>query len=132
MIVNYDVDAICACKILQTLFKTDYTLYTLVPVDVTSDLKLSVSENHLDEKYIIFINCGGTIDLVELLLPEEDITLFVLDSHRPLDVCNIYNPGQVKILSKIEQEIPAFSDIFTGKQIFFFCFMFYMFYINYI
>lgn len=120
IIVNYDVDAICACKILQSLFKTDYTLYTLVPVDLYSDLESAYEENHLDEKYIIFINCGGTIDLVEVLKPDEDITFFVIDSHRPIDVCNVYSTSQVVLLSKVDpsESIPDFDEIFRGMYLF--------------
>ncbi|KAK6620629.1 hypothetical protein RUM43_010922 [Polyplax serrata] len=118
VIVNYDVDAICACKILQALFKTDYISYTLVTVDFSNELKTLFDEHHADEKYVIFINCGGTLDVVEEIEPEEDITFFILDSHRPIDVCNIYNDNQVVLLSKLEnpEEVPEFCDIFRDDD----------------
>jgi len=43
----------------------------------------------------VLINCGGTLDIIEILEPEEDITFFVVDSHRPTDICNIYSSSQV-------------------------------------
>ncbi len=85
-------------------------------------------------RHVVFINCGGTVDLVQVskkslsALPaimfslifvqdlgldeEEDelyellskLTLFVADSHRPLDVCNVYNDGQIKLLMKQEAD----------------------------
>ena len=121
--MNYDVDAICACKILQALFRTDYISYTLVVVDFVEDLKSLFDEHRADEKYVIFINCGGTLDLVEIIEPEEDITFFILDSHRPIDVCNIYNDTQVVLLSKLEdsESVPEFCDIFRGKSITLIC-----------
>lgn len=114
--MNYDVDAICACKILQALFRTDYISYSLATVDFTSELKVVFEEHHVDEKFVIFINCGGTLDLVEEIEPESDITLFILDSHRPIDVCNIYNDTQVVLLSKLDasESVPEFGDIFRG------------------
>jgi cell division control protein 45 len=47
-------------------------------------------------KYVVLVNCGGTIDVVDALQPEEDVVFFVIDSHKPTDVCNIYNNGQVR------------------------------------
>ena len=35
---NFDVDAMCAWKILQTLLKSDHIMFTLVPVQGKSDL----------------------------------------------------------------------------------------------
>lgn len=46
-------------------------------------------------KYVVLINCGGTLDIIEILEPEENITFFVVDSHRPTDICNIYSSSQV-------------------------------------
>ncbi|KAK9753843.1 Methyltransferase domain [Popillia japonica] len=40
------------------------------------------------------------------------------DSHRPLDLCNIYSNGQVRLLANIEddQQIPDFHDIFREDE----------------
>jgi len=51
---------------------------------------------YLQIKYVVLVNCGGTIDIVEALQPEEDVVFFVIDSHKPTDVCNVYNNGQVR------------------------------------
>jgi hypothetical protein len=50
----------------------------------------------LQIKYVVLVNCGGTIDIVEALQPKEDVVFFVIDSHKPTDVCNVYNNGQVR------------------------------------
>lgn len=49
----------------------------------------------------MLINCGGTIDIIEELEPEEDVIFFIVDSHKPTDVCNIYSSSQVNIFIKI-------------------------------
>lgn len=95
LIVNYDVDAICACKILQSLFKYDNILYSVVPIMGRAGLNRAYEENRDNTKHIILINCGGCIDLIGELQPSEDVIFFVCDSHRPLDVCNIYSDKQV-------------------------------------
>lgn len=49
----------------------------------------------LQFKYFVFINCGANVDLLEILQPEEDAVFFVCDSHRPINVVNVYNDTQV-------------------------------------
>lgn len=95
--MHYDVDAICTCKILQGLFKCDNISYTLVPVGGVAELKTAYEENNEEIKYVVLVNCGGTIDLVDILQPEEDVVFFVLDSHKPTDICNVYSDGQVSV-----------------------------------
>ncbi|XP_068623674.1 cell division control protein 45 homolog [Battus philenor] len=117
LLVHYDVDAICACKILQDLFKCDNISYTLVPVGGISELKSAYEENNEEIKYVVLINCGGTIDLVDILQPDEEVVFFVLDSHKPSDICNVYSDGQVRLVYKDEEEnIPNFDDIFRDDE----------------
>lgn len=82
------------------------------------DLKITFRENCNDVKYFVLINCGGTLDIVELLEPEEEITFFVLDSHRPTDLCNIYSERQIQLLWKHEDDsdVPAFEDVFSDDE----------------
>lgn len=119
--IHYDIDSICACKILQSLLKHKHILYSLAVVRGLSDLKKAYEENCGDVKYYIFINCGGTIDIIEELEPEEDVIFFVLDSHRPLDLCNIYSNGQVRLLATPDEgvQVPNFHDIFREEVRFF-------------
>ncbi|XP_043673036.1 cell division control protein 45 homolog isoform X1 [Vespula pensylvanica] len=118
LLVNFDIDAICACRILQQLFKNDNILYTLVPVQGIQDMVQAIEENCEEVKNIIMINCGGTIDLVELLQPPESITFFIIDSHRPYDLCNIYSEYQIRILGKpdTEDDIPEYNDVFRDDS----------------
>ena len=91
VVANIDVDSVCAVKILQTLLQCDDVLYTLVPVQGKSDL-IRAFEDHMltrdseDEgsgvRYVIMVNCGATIDLVDFLDPRENLIIFVADSHR--------------------------------------------------
>lgn len=45
--------------------------------------------------YFILINCGANIDLLDILQPDEDAIFFVCDTHRPVNVVNVYNDTQV-------------------------------------
>lgn len=117
--INYDIDGICTCKILQSLLKYKHILYTLVIVTGSVDLKTAYRENCEDVKYFVLINCAGTIDIVETLDPEEDVIFFVLDSHRPTDLCNIYSNGQIRLLWDAEEDgdIPDFHAVFREDDV---------------
>uniref|UniRef100_A0A8D0HD72 Cell division cycle 45 n=1 Tax=Sphenodon punctatus TaxID=8508 RepID=A0A8D0HD72_SPHPU len=118
LLVASDVDALCACKILQALFQCDHVQYTLVPVSGWQELETAFLEHKDQFKYFVFINCGANVDLLEILQPEEDIILFVCDTHRPINVVNIYNETQVKLLVKQDDdlEIPAYDDLFRDEE----------------
>ncbi|CAH0549110.1 unnamed protein product [Brassicogethes aeneus] len=118
LIVHYDIDSICTCKILQSLLKYKHILYSLAVVRGIADLKTAYRENCEDVKYFVLINSGGTIDIVEELEAEEDVIFFILDSHRPTDLCNIYSNGQVRLLSSQEEDgvVPDFHEIFKEES----------------
>ncbi|KAK2558175.1 Cell division control protein 45-like protein [Acropora cervicornis] len=100
VLVSMDVDSLCACKILQWLFKCDNVQYTIVPVSGKEDLVRAYHEHYEQLKHIFLINCGGNLNILEILEPEEDVLFYISDSHRPLDLDNIYNQDQVKLLMK--------------------------------
>ena len=115
--MNFDVDAICSCRILQYLLLCDTVSYSIIPVKNLDELVSGYKESCeqvIDSltvifiikcfwqfvfisqaNHIILINCGGTIDIVQALEPSEEKIFYIADSHRPYDVCNIYNDGQV-------------------------------------
>ena len=69
-------------------------------------------------RYVVMINCGATIDLVDFLSPPEDLIIFVADSHRPIDVCNAYSDGQIRLItaSEEEEDIPEYGTIFRDES----------------
>jgi cell division control protein 45 len=101
VIVNIDCDAICSTKILQTLFRYDNMIYTMVPIMGQSGLRRAYAEYKEDVKIIILINCGGCMDLLEYLELDDDILIYVCDNHRPYDVFNVYSSSQVRIIKII-------------------------------
>lgn len=107
VIANFDIDSICASKILQKLFINERIIFTFVPVLGVKGLKRTFDSYKIDCNIFLFINCGGCLDLVELLSPEDNILLFVCDSHRPLDLCNIYSDSQVSLSIFLTFELKA-------------------------
>ncbi|NWR79139.1 CDC45 protein, partial [Centropus unirufus] len=118
LLVASDVDALCACKILQALFQCDHVQYTLVPVSGWQELETAFLEHKDQFKYFVLINCGANVDLLEVLQPEEDTCFFVCDSHRPINVVNVYNDMQIKLLVKQDDDlnVPAYDDIFRDEE----------------
>lgn len=118
LFVASDVDALCACKILQALFQCDHVQYTLVPVSGWQELETAFLEHKEQFRYFVLINCGANIDLLETLQPEEDTVFYVCDTHRPIDVVNVYNDTQIKLLIKQDDdlEIPNYDDIFRDDE----------------
>ncbi|XP_069353150.1 cell division control protein 45 homolog [Eulemur rufifrons] len=118
LFVASDVDALCACKILQALFQCDHVQYTLVPVAGWQELETAFLEHKAQFRYFILINCGANVDLLDILQPEEDTIFFVCDTHRPVNVVNVYNDTQIKLLIKQDDdlEVPAYDDIFRDEE----------------
>ena len=118
VLVNFDVDAVCATKILQYLFKCENILFTLVPIAGKKDFYSSFKSNIEGIKYVLLINCGGTIDVCDFLDPPDDVVFYVLDNHRPVDVTNIYNESQVRLLMKLdpEENVPEYDQIFRDDS----------------
>lgn len=118
IIANIDIDSIVASKILQNLFRNENIMFSVAPVLGIKGMKRVFSDNKDDCNIYLFINCGGCVDLVELLEPDEKVIFYVCDSHRPLDLCNIYSDNQVRILGDLrtEEDIPQFDQIFRDEE----------------
>ncbi|XP_070572365.1 cell division control protein 45 homolog [Ptychodera flava] len=119
VLVAVDVDAICACRILQSLFQCDHVQYTLVPVTGRQDLEKAFLEHSEQIKHVVMINCGANIDILDVLQPDENVMFYICDSHRPIDLVNVYNETQVKLLMKREDDfsnIPDYDKIFRDDD----------------
>ncbi|XP_077995544.1 cell division control protein 45 homolog [Glandiceps talaboti] len=119
VLVALDVDAICACRILQSLFQCDHVEYTLVPITGRQDLEKAYLEHSESFQHVVMINCGANIDILDTLQPAENVMFYICDSHRPIDLVNIYNETQVKLLMKQEDDfstIPEYDKIFRDDE----------------
>uniref|UniRef100_A0A4W6C7K0 CDC45 cell division cycle 45 homolog (S. cerevisiae) n=1 Tax=Lates calcarifer TaxID=8187 RepID=A0A4W6C7K0_LATCA len=118
LLVSSDIDALCACKILQALFHCDQVQYTLVPVTGWQDLGTAFLEHKEQFRYFVLINCGANVDLLEMLQPDDDSIFFICDTHRPVDVVNVYNDTQIKLLIKQDDDlgVPSYDDIFRDEE----------------
>ena len=84
---------------------------------------------------MVLINCGGCLNLLELLQPSDidgddtegsevrghhsQVTFFIVDSQRPLELDNVYNQDQVHVVLREgeELEVPDFDDIYASDMV---------------
>ncbi|XP_064392878.1 cell division control protein 45 homolog [Halichondria panicea] len=114
-----DVDSLCAVKILQSLFKADNVEHTVVPVDGKASLQQAFTDQADQVKSVVLVNCGGSINLLELLQPEQDsVTFYVVDSRRPYELDNVYSQDQVQLVVREgeELELPAFEEVYNSDM----------------
>ncbi|RUS21570.1 CDC45-like protein-domain-containing protein [Endogone sp. FLAS-F59071] len=141
-----DVDALCSAKILQasvaanplvaveirhyltvncvfsdqSLLKADYIAHKVVPVSGYTDLSKAnqnLIENNEELRTIVMLNCGGLVDLSEFFTLSPEVTLYVIDSHRPHNLHNVFGSGQIVVLDdgniedEMQNEKKAFEEI---------------------
>ncbi|GFT20456.1 cell division control protein 45 homolog [Nephila pilipes] len=118
LLVGCDVDAICATKILQYLFQCDNVLYTLIPVNGKSSLEEAFNRHKDQAKCVVMLNCGCKMDIIEVLDPPDDIVFFIADSHRPVNVYNVYSETQIRLLMNLDdcEGIPPYNEIFKDTD----------------
>ncbi|OZJ06275.1 hypothetical protein BZG36_00775 [Bifiguratus adelaidae] len=121
LFVSADVDSLCACRILQTLLKADFVAHKIVPLSSYADLDdadSSLIRGNDQLRCIIFLGCGGMLDLMETLSLQEDVMVYVIDSRRPLHLHNIFGTAQVIVLDDghIEADLSEVKTAFRGIE----------------
>ncbi|KAJ3109527.1 hypothetical protein HDU97_005184 [Phlyctochytrium planicorne] len=105
--VTADADSLCALKILLRLFKSDCISYLVVPVAGLDELS-AATEKHIasnDEvRSIIMINCGGIIDLESYFPLTDQMSVYVIDSHRPIHLRNLFGGDKIIIFDDGEAD----------------------------
>lgn len=94
----------------------------MIPIETKQALEDSYKQHRNVASHVVLINCGATLDLVDVLEPSEETVFYVIDSQRPLEVRNVYNGVQVKIivmageLNTEEKLVPEFEEIFDEEE----------------
>lgn len=115
LFVALDPDALCACKLLSTLLKGDFISHKIRPVSGYRDLEQAnktLLEQNEDIKFIILLNCGTMVDLNNYLVSMEDVSIYVIDSHRPHNLNNIYIENNIFVFDDgdIEEDMNKIHD----------------------
>ncbi|KRX63414.1 Cell division control protein 45 -like protein [Trichinella sp. T9] len=106
-------------KIFEYVLRRNNTAYSLYPVVDPDQLLTKYSDAYQKAKYFIFVNCGATVDINELLLLRKDKIIFVLDSHRPFNLENVYSTNIHLLINSEEMNdlsIPNPKDIYIVED----------------
>ncbi|KAG5440570.1 hypothetical protein PCK2_000395 [Pneumocystis canis] len=101
--VALDVDALCACKMLSvsTLMKHDFISHKIQPISGYQDLMdinqtvVLNSDSRIQLRFLILLNCGALIDLSQYLTPQDHVSVYVIDSHRPWNLDNAFADSNI-------------------------------------
>ncbi|KAI8600705.1 CDC45 family [Dissophora ornata] len=93
--VAADVDAICAFRIWTTLLKSDSISYVVVPVAEMEDIRSEAKVMSSSVRSILMLNCGGLFNLEDYMELSEEITIYVLDNRRPVNLRNAFWNNEV-------------------------------------
>lgn len=94
----------------------------MIPIETKQALEDSYKQHRHVASHVVLINCGAALDIVDVLEPGEETVFYVVDSQRPLEVRNVYNGVQVKIvvmsseLTAEEKLVPEFEEIFDEDE----------------
>lgn len=120
VLVSFDTDAICALKILQFLFETDNVQYTVIPVTTVDEVRKTFTTHKNNIQTLVLINAGSSFDVIEELDvdPDSGISIFVADSHRPINHFNIFRNDQVYLLMDPadNEKVPAYEDVINDDS----------------
>ncbi|KAI8363401.1 CDC45 family [Mortierella sp. GBAus27b] len=100
--VAADVDAICAFRMWTTLLKSDCIMYVVVPVAGMEDIRSEMRNMSSSIRSILMLNCGGLFNLDEYVELSEEVTIYVLDNHRPVNLRNAFWNNEVIVFHETD------------------------------
>ncbi|KAF9122400.1 hypothetical protein BGX30_002027 [Mortierella sp. GBA39] len=118
--VSADVDSICAFRMWTTLLKSDCISYVVVPVSGMDDIRAEAKIMSASIRSVLMLNCGGLFNLEDYMGLSEDVTIYVLDSHRPVNLRNAFWNNEIIVFhdSDLDRDLAQEKDaiIFTEEN----------------
>ncbi|KAB5596531.1 PAB-dependent poly(A)-specific ribonuclease subunit PAN2 [Ceratobasidium theobromae] len=99
IISSPDVDALCATRILASMFRNEGVLYRVTPISGYPELTAYREEllKSPELQTVILVNIGAILDLLsDEWFGEfpQDVTIHIIDSTRPQNLSNLFAPGR--------------------------------------
>ncbi|KAJ2798678.1 DNA replication initiation factor cdc45 [Coemansia guatemalensis] len=120
--VSTDVDGLCALRILTTLLKRDAIAHKIVPVtnysDISSMNQTLIANSSSQILSVVFLNCGAQMDIQDLLTLRDNLSVMIVDSHRPFNLYNVFWHEQVQCLDDgdVEANMDALRQAFEAIE----------------
>lgn len=110
------------------MFKSDFMPYKIVPVNGYDDIRVCNEEflctdgggSSSEIRSVIMLDCGGSVDLSDFFTTiNPHVSIYLLDSHRPYTLFNIFNNPQLHILDDgfIEDNFEHLKDAWTACKL---------------
>ncbi|KAG0240803.1 hypothetical protein BGW41_006661 [Actinomortierella wolfii] len=103
-----------------TLFKSDSISYVVVPVGNMEDIKNEAKSIGRSIRSVIMLNCGALVNMEDYIELHENISVYVFDSHRPIDLRNCFWHNEVIVVhdTDLDRELQQEKDalIFTEEN----------------
>ncbi|RHY43222.1 hypothetical protein DYB30_002075 [Aphanomyces astaci] len=112
LLVALDVDSIAAVSILTSLLQAELVAYSMVPVAGYKQMAAMTFSSEI--RSIFLINCGAMIDVYSTL-KLTDQKVYVIDSHRPLHLANVYDRHGTVVL--FDDEVPPPATAITSDKL---------------
>ncbi|KAJ1726997.1 DNA replication initiation factor cdc45, partial [Coemansia sp. Benny D160-2] len=98
--------------------------HKVIPVTNYADIQAAGAQvASRQTRTLVFLNCGGQVDIQDLVALRDDLIVVIIDSHRPLNLYNVYWNEQVLCLDDgdVENNMgalrSAFEDIEFGSDV---------------
>ncbi|KAF9577955.1 hypothetical protein BGW38_006518, partial [Lunasporangiospora selenospora] len=78
-----------------TLLKSDCISYVVVPVARIEDIEREVKRMSKSIQSIVMLNCGGLFNIEDFVEISENVTMYILDNHRPVNLRNAFWNNEV-------------------------------------
>lgn len=94
-----DVDSLCALKIIFHILESDSIQYACYPVSSFHEIHKYTNSSSNDEPLsVVLVNWGNHRDLSNTLNLPSNARVFVVDSHRPIHLCNLSDQNDVVVV----------------------------------
>ncbi|KAG0205351.1 hypothetical protein BGX33_007985 [Mortierella sp. NVP41] len=118
--VAADVDSICAFRMWAMLLKSDCISYVVVPVAGMEDVRDEAKIMSGSIRSVLMLNCGGLFNLEDYIELTDDVTIYVLDSHRPVNLRNAFWNNEIIVFheSDLDKDLAQEKEaiIFTEED----------------
>lgn len=119
--VSINLDSICTLRILTHLLNSNNAKYDIIPVISNEALesKLEKMKPHNSNTscgigVMVFVNCGGSIDMTKQWTQEEEIFIFLMDVIRPINHNNI---NDQKLIIVLDDDYYNYENCPTDEEI---------------
>jgi cell division control protein 45 len=113
ILVAQSTDALCACRILAFLLRSDDISYKIEPVcgyDSMRETNETVVVDNEEIRSVVTLGCGGIVNLKEMFALSDRVKCYVVDAHRPYHLSNVHGNEQIVLFDDEQQALSEYPE----------------------